>query len=418
MAKSKSKAAAKLEDYVDDIDRTRPRRMRWWRKARFGMFVHWGLYAIPGRGEWIRNRESIPADEYHLLTEQFSPKPRAAREWARLAKKAGMQYMVMTAKHHDGYCLWDTAQTDFNSVRTGPGRDLVAEYVDACREYGLKVGLYYSLMDWDHPDAVMSARDENARRRFVDFTHGCVEELCRNYGAIDILWFDVPQPLQTSEEWESLDLARMIRKRQPYCMMNNRNRLDNDYDTPEGRIVWAEPGRDWEACMTFNGAWGYVETPEDDWLSTRDVIRMIRRCTAGQGNLLLNIGPASDGSVPKQAVTRLTEVGKWLAKHGDAVYGKVDAINMLNGSWTRKHKTAYYWLPVWPGESFGISHMTGSLRKATILGTNKSLRFTQNRTGIFLSGLPATCPEKIAQFAVLKLEFASTPRRTAGPMPA
>ena len=163
--------------YEADLARSRPERMRWWCEARYGMFVHWGLYCLIGRNEWVQAIECIPKREYETLADRFSPKPGAARAWARLARDAGMKYMVMTTKHHEGFCLWDTAQTTYNSVQRACGRDLVAEYVDACREFGLRIGFYYSLMDWHHPDGARCAHDPAARRRFLDFTRGCVREL-------------------------------------------------------------------------------------------------------------------------------------------------------------------------------------------------------------------------------------------------
>ena len=190
------------EKYLRWVASTRERRMRWWKEARFGMFIHWGLYSQLGRHEWVMNRERIPLEEYEKLADTWKPKERPAREWARLAKEAGMKYMVMTTKHHEGFCLWDTKQTDYNAVKRGPGRDLVCEFVDACHEFGLKVGFYYSLMDWHHPDGARCAKDEVARRRFLDFTQGCVRELCSNYGKIDILWYDVSWPLEDADRWE------------------------------------------------------------------------------------------------------------------------------------------------------------------------------------------------------------------------
>ena len=191
---------------------TREERMRWWHDARFGMFVHWGLYAVLGRHEWAMNRERIPVDEYEKLTEGFKPGPRSMREWAQLAVDSGMKYMVMTTKHHEGFCLWDSKQTDYNAAQRGPKRDLIAEYVETCREFGLKVGFYYSLMDWHHPDGARCVADEDARRRFIDFTHGCVRELMTNYGKIDILWYDVPAPLRKADEWESRRMNAMARR--------------------------------------------------------------------------------------------------------------------------------------------------------------------------------------------------------------
>ena len=168
------------QDYERTTAETRDERMAWFREARFGMFVHFGLYAMYGRNEWVWTLENIPRDEYVARANEFQPKPGCHREWAKLAKEAGMKYMVMTTKHHEGFCLWDTQMTDWNSVKLGPKRDIVAEYVDACREFGLKIGFYYSLMDWHHPDGGRCAYDVEARKRFNDFTQGCVRELMTN----------------------------------------------------------------------------------------------------------------------------------------------------------------------------------------------------------------------------------------------
>mgnify|MGYP003732521779 CR=1 FL=1 len=192
--------------YLAEVERTRAERMRWWHEARFGMFIHWGLYSQLGRHEWVMNRERIPLAEYEKLADSWHPQPRAARAWAALAAAAGMKYMVMTTKHHEGFLLWDSKLSDYCAARRGPGRDLVREYVEAAREFGLKVGFYYSLMDWHHPDGHACARDEEARQRFVAYTRGLVKELCVNYGKIDILWYDVSWPLPTPVSYTHLTL--------------------------------------------------------------------------------------------------------------------------------------------------------------------------------------------------------------------
>ena len=170
-------------------------RMAWWHEAKFGMFIHWGLYSVIGQHEWAKEQEGVPLLQYEILAKHFHPKPNAARDWARLAKRAGQKYMVMTTKHHEGFCNWDTQLTDYNAMDQGPGRDLVREFVDAARAEGLRVGFYYSLMDWHHPDGAICKTDEAARRRFVDYTHGLIRELMTNYGKIDVLWYDVAWPL-------------------------------------------------------------------------------------------------------------------------------------------------------------------------------------------------------------------------------
>ena len=181
---------------------TRAQRMAWWHEAKFGMFIHWGLYSLVGQHEWALEVEGIPISQYELLAKHFQPKANAAREWARLAKRAGQKYMVMTTKHHEGFCHFDSKLTDYCAPKQGPGRDLVREFVDAARAEGLRVGFYYSLMDWHHPDGARCKTDEAARKRFVAYTHGLVRELMTNYGKIDVLWYDVDWPL-TAEQWES-----------------------------------------------------------------------------------------------------------------------------------------------------------------------------------------------------------------------
>jgi len=398
----------------------RQRRMRWWHEARFGMFVHWGLYSQLGRHEWVMNRERIPIPEYEKLAATWKPKRRPAREWARLAVKAGMKYMVMTTKHHEGFCLWDTGQTDYNAVKCGPGRDLVREYVEACREFGLRIGFYHSLMDWHHPDGARCAKSEKARRRFLDFTQGCVRELCTHYGKIDIMWYDVPWPLESPEAWESAKMNRMVRRLQPDILINNRSQLPEDFGTPEEQAVAERQGRAWEACMTFNGSWGYMPSaPEEDWRSVREVLGLLATCSGGQGNLLLNIGPKPDGSVPDEAVPRLKAVGKWLATNGEAVYGQVDRADMqmdrmLNGWWSVKGRTAYFWCTRWPGTELALGGIRSTVERATLLDGGKRLRLTQTRDRLVLKGLPRTPPDKAAGVTVIKLRCKSRPRQVLG----
>ncbi len=224
---------------------TREARMAWWHEAKFGMFIHWGLYSVIGQHEWAKEQEGVPIPQYEILAKHFHPKPNAARDWARLAKRAGQKYMVMTTKHHEGFCNFDTKLTDYNAVQQGPGRDLVREYVEAARAEGLRVGFYYSLMDWHHPDGAICKTDEAARRRFVDYTHGLIRELLTNYGKIDVLWYDVSWPLN-KEQWESERMNEMVFQLQPEIIVNNRNGLEGDFATPEQRIEASAAGRAWE----------------------------------------------------------------------------------------------------------------------------------------------------------------------------
>ena len=376
--------------YFQQTAESRERRMRWWHEARFGMFVHWGLYSQLGRHEWAMNRERIPMAEYEKLADTWRPKERPAREWARLAKQAGAKYMVMTTKHHEAFCLWDTAQTDYNAVKHGPGRDLVREFVDACREFGLRIGFYYSLMDWHHPDGARCATDDAARRRFLDFTDGCVRELCSNYGKIDIMWYDVAWPMRTPALWESARRNAMVRELQPDIIINNRSLLDEDFGTPEEHVTAAGPGRAWEACMTFNGSWGYMPSAID-WRSVREVLGMLRTATAGGGNLLLNIGPKPDGSAPEEAVERLEAVGRWIDGNGEALYGQVDRIDgRLEGG------------------------LRTEVKRASYLASGEPIAFEQTENRLVLKGLPAKSPDTIAGVCVIKLEFDAPPRQVLG----
>jgi len=400
--------------YEKAIAATRPERMEWWQEARFGLFVHWGLYSLLGRNEWVMALEGIPKAEYEQLADRFQPTEHPARQWCRLAKEAGMNYVVMTTKHHEGYCLWDTKQTDYNAVQRGPGRDLVAEFVAACREYDLKIGFYYSLMDWHHPDGGACAYDPAARQRFLSFTHGCVRELMTNYGHIDILWYDVPQPFHSHEGWESLALNQMVRELQPHILINNRSRLDEDFSTPEGHVRAADEGRGWEACMTFNDvSWGWMPAADVDSWTPRDILRMLNKACNGGGNLLLNIGPDPEGNVPATAVEPLNLVGRWLDAYGEAVYGRLDRAPFRRstalGNYSRKGNRVYFWVHHWPGAEFSICGFQTRLRKATLLKADQELAFSQEGHRIRFTDVPAEAPEPDTGFTVIALDFAEQP---------
>lgn len=394
-------------------DRERERRLKWFREARFGMFIHWGLYSQLGRHEWVMNRERIPIEEYEKLASTWKPKPNAARDWARLAKQAGMRYMVMTTKHHEGFCLFDSKLTDYNAAKCGPGRDLVAEFVEAARAEGLRVGFYYSLMDWHHPDGARCKKDEAARRRFVDYIHGQVRELCTNYGKIDVMWYDVAWPLD-AEEWESAKMNSMVRQLQPDIVINNRSKLPEDFDTPEQHITPSKGDRAWESCMTFNDSWGY--TPIDkNYKSAWHVVSMLRQVAAGGGNLLLNIGPRPDGSVPEICERELLKVGEWLRKYGPAVYEATDPMEqewMITGAFTRKGDTLYFHCNRWPGMELAIGGLVCKVLKARFMN-GPEIEFTQARDRLVLRGLPEEPPDPLA--TVIELEVEGPPRQVLGP---
>jgi alpha-L-fucosidase len=393
----------------------------WFRSARFGMFIHWGLYALLGRHEWVMNLERIPVVEYEQLADKWKPRRGVAREWAKLAKKAGMRYMVMTTKHHEGFCLFNTRHTDYNAVKHGPGRDLVAEYVEAARAEGLRVGFYYSLMDWHHPDGVQCRIDEAARRRFVDFTHGVVHELMTNYGKIDILWYDVNWPL-TAEGWEAARLNDEVRRLQPGIIINNRSGLDEDFGTPEQHIIPEKGGRMWEACMTFNESWGY--TPIDTtYKSAWDVLRMLRTVASGGGNLLLNIGPSPEGDVPKPCLKALNQVGRWMKNYGQAVYEATDRwqttnpypgwdwTSQITGDFTLQGNKVYFHVTRWPGSTLAIGALVNKVISARFMN-GPSITFSQAGERVLLTGLPEQAPDPLV--TVIELEVEGVPTHSRG----
>jgi alpha-L-fucosidase len=268
-------------------DATREQRMQWWHAARFGMFIHFGVYSTIARHEWEMEEEAVPIGEYTQHATTFHPRVGEPRAWAKLAKQAGMRYMVLTTKHHEGFCNFDTKLTNYNAVKQGPGHDIVREYVEAARAEGLRVGFYYSLMDWHHPDGAKCATDEAARKRFVEYTHGLIREILTNYGKIDVLWYDVDWPLDAAG-WESVRMNKMVFELQPEIIVNNRNALKGDFSTPEQEIVAAKDGRAWESCMTMNDSWGY-QAADDDWKNSRTILRNLITCSRDKGNYLLNI---------------------------------------------------------------------------------------------------------------------------------
>src|SRR6516162_2776898 len=372
-------------------DADREARMKWWHEARFGMFIHWGLYSVLGRHEWVMENEGIPVAEYEQIAKRFKPKPNAARDWAKLAKAAGQKYMVMTTKHHEGFCHFDTKTTEYCAPKQGPGRDLVREYVDAARAEGMRVGFYYSLMDWHHPDGARCATDEAARQRFVAYIHGQIRELLTNYGKIDILWYDVASPLD-AKGWESEKMNAMVFQLQPEIIVNNRNKLDGDFSTPEQRIEAAKNA--WESCMTMNGSWGYHKN-DDDWKTPKTVVRNLVSCARDTGNYLLNIGPKPDGSIPEESVRILSSVGKWMDRNGQSIYKseKCQPRRSNYASFSRNGDTLYMHIHFWPGDTPVIGGLRNKLKSARMLATGREIRFEQDDFRVRFSGLGERAPD-------------------------
>ncbi len=390
-------------------DSDRAQRMKWWHDAKFGMFVHWGLYSVLGRHEWAMEQEGIPVEEYEQLAKQFTPKPNAARDWAKLARKAGMKYMVMTTKHHEGFCLFDSKLTNYTAAKQACGRDLVKEYVEAARAEGLRVGFYHSLMDWHHPDGARCATDEEARKRFVPYIHGQIRELLTNYGKIDILWYDVSWPLDP-KGWESEKMNQMVWDLQPGIIVNNRNGLPGDFSTPEQHIVAEKGGRAWEACMTMNDSWGYHKS-DDNWKTPKTVVRNLGTCARGGGNYLLNIGPKPDGSIPEESVKILSAVGKWVDKNGRTIYDTepCQVAHSLFAGFTRKGNTLYVQAHYWPGETLSIGGLLSKVKSAKLLATGQDVKFEQDKFRVKFTGLPADPPDD--PVTVLAVECDSEPRQ-------
>lgn len=385
--------AASTEATDKTQEATRAQRMQWWHAARFGMFIHFGVYSTIERHEWVMEDEAWPIGPYTQHATTFKPALNCPRAWAKLAKQAGMKYMVLTTKHHEGFCNFDTKLTNYCAPKQGPGRDVVREYVEAARAEGLHVGFYYSLMDWHHPDGAICATDEAARRRFVDYTHGLIREILTNYGKIDVLWYDVAWPLDAAG-WESEKMNQMVFQLQPEIIVNNRNKLQGDFSTPEQRIVAETNGRAWESCMTLNDSWGY-QRADDNWKSSRTIVRNLIQCTRDGGNYLLNIGPKPDGSIPEESVRVLTEVGRWMEVNGDTIY-KSDLCQVRRSnyaSFTRTGNTLYMHVHFWPGEYVAISGLKTKVNSAHLLKTGAQVKFTQDEFQTKFTGLPEKAPD-------------------------
>ncbi len=381
-------------------------RGEWFNEARFGMFIHWGVYSIPARGEWVRYVERIPSAEYEKLAAEFNPKKYNPEDWVDLAQEAGMKYMVLTTRHHDGYSLFDSQVSDFTAPKTAAKRDLVAEYVEACRKKGMRIGFYYSLLDWryrayfDGPQ-----KDPDGWAEFRDYVHAQVRELCTNYGKIDVMWYDGAWPWKP-EDWRSAELNAMVRKLQPDILINNRSRLPEDFGTPEQKIEPSkEAERMWETCMTMNDNWGY-SAADENWKSVRQLIMNLVRCAKDGGNYLLNVGPKPDGTIPLPSVTRLKEIGKWMNVNGESIYGseRCNLSGGMIGMTTAKGTTAYLHVFRWPGRQITIASLKNKVLSAHLLATGEDVEAEQQEDRVFLKNLPAEPPDPYDSVIALKLD--------------
>lgn len=373
------------------------RRMAWWSDARFGMFIHWGLYAVPAgawngdssHGEWIRTTAQIPVGEYEKFVAKFNPVKFDARAWVRTAKDAGMKYIVITSKHHDGFCMFDAKASEFDVMATPFGRDVLKELSAACAEEGMKLCFYYSIMDWHHPDYLPRREWEKDRSpagadysRYISYMKSELKDLLTNYGEIGVLWFD--------GEWESTwndslgrDLYAYVRSLQPNIIVNNRvgasrsglegfsTRGDapGDFGTPEQEIpAKGLPGVRWESCMTMNDHWGF-NAHDQNFKSTRELLRNLAEIASKGGNFLLNVGPTAEGVFPQSSVERLKEMGAWMKTNGESIYGtSASPFSRLVGAYCTQKSVGtgtrlYFHILDWPKD--GIWRVPGLLNKTT-----------------------------------------------------
>jgi len=416
-------------------------RMKWFREARFGMFIHWGLYSqaagywdgkpTAGAGEWIMNDMQIPVSQYAKLVPEFNPVKFNARDWVRTAKRAGMKYIVITTKHHDGFGMYPSALTDWCIKSTPFKRDPLKELAAACKAEGVKLCFYHSIMDWHHPDYVPrkswndQANPNPDFDRYVAYLKGQLKELLTHYGPIGLLWFD--------GNWESswnyergADLYQYVRSLQPNIIVNNRVGRDRagragttdgqerigDYGTPEQTIpaTGYGPGVDWESCMTMNDTWGFKKD-DHDWKSTQTLVRNLIDCASKGGNYLLNVGPTGEGLIPDASIERLKEVGEWMDANGQAIYGTTASPFGRQLPWGRcttkvKGNTTTLYLHVfdWPGDGhLLVPGLKNKVASASLLGERKKLRTSSEEDGLHIS-VPATAPNAISSTVVLRIK--------------
>ena len=433
----------------------RVKRTQWMMNDRFGMFIHWGLYSIPARGEWIRSRELMSIEDYRPYFEEFNPTDYNPKEWAQLAKRAGMKYAVITTKHHDGFCLFDSKLTDYKATNTPTGRDLIKEFVEAFRNEGLKIGFYYSLLDWHHKDYPKYGDEYHPMRNdekyknetinfenYIDYFHGQVKELLTGYGKVDIIWFDFSYENEkysmSGEKWQATRLIKMIRELQPEIIIDNRlelhihsaddlsqfdhftagdiNDYTGDFVSPE-QIIPIEGMTDsqgklipWETCITLNNNWGYSAV-DKDYKTPEQVIRALVECVSKGGNLLLNIGPDAKGNIPTESVEILSEVGKWMDKNSESVYGctKAEMNKPEWGRYTQNGKKLYahiYDRGIGPLNLVGLNN---KVENARLLLDGSEIKLTtpwnvgENKRDIFIESLSQKLPDE--KDTVIELEL-------------
>ncbi|MHB1308828.1 MAG: alpha-L-fucosidase [Limisphaerales bacterium] len=412
----------------------RDARMGWFRDARFGLFIHWGVYAVPAGewqgktnyGEWFLEETKMPVSQYEKYAAQFNPVQFDAREWARLAREAGMKYVVITSKHHDGFALWDSAVSKWDIAATPFQRDVLKELADACAAEGLRFCFYHSIMDWHHPDwgtrrawNDKAPSDPPVMDRYVTYMKAQLKELLTGYGPLGILWFD--------GEWESpwthergLDLYQFVRSFQPNIIVNNRvgkgrtgmGGMDQgqgvgDYGTPEQEIppTGFGPGVDWESCMTMNNHWGF-NRHDQNWKSTTLLVRNLIDCASKGGNYLLNVGPTAEGLIPAPSVERLREISGWMKVNREAIHGTTASPfkRLAWGRATQKPGRLYLHVFDWPSDGRLELPLLSKVNKAYLLAAPSQTLTVENRAEGRVVRLPAASPTPYAGVVVLEIE--------------
>jgi len=394
---------------------------KWFQEARFGMFIHWGLYSQLARHEWVKYRECITSEDYQKYFDIFDPDLYDPRAWARAAREAGMKYFVITTKHHEGFCLWDSKHTDYKATNTPCGKDLLREMVDAFRAEGLRVGFYYSLIDWHHEafpvDKIHPQRDDQAFRektkdrdvtKYAAYMRDQVRELLTDFGQIDILWFDFSYPGEDGkghEDWESEALVKMIRELQPTIMLDNRLDLPGvgDFVTPEQYVPVEAPTDEdgnpqvWEGCQTFSGSWGY-HRDESTWKSVPMLIQMLINHVSRGGNLLLNVGPTARGEFDARALHSLDGMGEWMKRHSRAIHGCTEAPAGCEApldcryTWNPETNRLYCHIFGWPFKELHLPGMEGKIKYAQLLNDASEIQFRDQAADVH-AALNAKTPQ-------------------------
>jgi len=407
--------AAVVREVRAETEQQREERMRWWTEARFGMFIHWGLYAMPARHEWVKSREQITDEDYQKYFDLFNPDLYDPREWARMAREAGMKYVVVTSKHHEGFCLWDSKYTDYKATRTPYGKDLLKPLVEAFRAEGLKVGFYYSLLDWHHPEYTIDRhhpmrnnkelREKWANRdmsKYAEYVRNQLRELLTEMGTIDTLFMDFSFPGPDGKgrnDWQSEKILALIRELQPNIILNDRLDLLDvpggwDYRTPEQFMPreWVTHNGKrvpWETCQTFSGSWGY-HRDENTWKSVPQLITMLIETVSKGGNLLLNVGPTSRGTFDARAKERLAGIGEWMKVNSRSIYGCTEApaefqrpANTLL-TYNPKTRRLYVHILEWPMGRLHLDGYAGKVKYAQLLHDGSEVIFREGARGAWM----------------------------------